>query len=250
MCSLDEAYAPFSDPPVVAERKQKKKKRYVLPPPEGSTPSFASSDPDRPAFRRKVPGELLSSEGFQDAPTPSPMLNASPPTPTPSYFPTPSPDSDDPSVYNLDPQWAQMFTGSSAPAWMKDRMPDRAADIPLIPSAWVDGQPTLWEDVNPGSVLDIKGAQTLADRRVDALQKKLDGLFAKLEDIDAQKSKGTHLELIMFVFGGFFLLLLLDLLVKQGMSATIAMSNAIANNAAATAAANAVAAVAGKSRRS
>jgi len=225
MCSLDEAYAPFSDPPVVADRKHKKKKRYVLPPPEGAPPSFASVDPDRPAFRRKIPGELLS-EGFEDAPTPSPLLSASPLPPSPSYFPTPSPDSQDPSMYNLDPQWAQMFTDSSAPSWIKERMPDRAAEVPLIPSAWVDGQSTLWEDINPGSVLDVKGAQSVADRRVDALQKKLDALFARLEDIDAQKSKGTHLELIMFVFGGFFLLLVLDLVVKQGMAATIALSNA------------------------
>jgi hypothetical protein len=228
MCSLEEAYTPFSDPPVVAERKQKKKKRYVLPPPEGSQETFASSDPDRPAFRRKVPGELLG-EGFQDAPA-SPMLSAAPPAPTPSYFPTPSPDSKDPSVYNLDPQWAQMFTDSSAPSWMKDRMPDREAEIPLIPSAWVDGQSTLWENVNPGSVLNVRGAQSLADQRVDALQRKLDSLFARLEDIDAQKTKGAHLELIMFVFGGFFMLLLLDLVVKQGMAATIALSNNSFNN--------------------
>ena len=220
MCSLEDAYTPFSDPPVVAERKHKKKKRYVLPPPEGASASFAASDPDRPGFRRSAPGELL--EGFEESP--SPMLNAQTP-PTPSYFPTPSPDSKDPSVYNLDPQWAQMFTDSSAPSWMKDRMPDRASEVPLIPSAWVDGQSTLWENVNPGSVLNVKGAQTLADRRVDALQKKLDTLFARLEDIDAQKSKGTHLELIMFVFGGFFMLLLLDLVVKQGMAATLALSN-------------------------
>ena len=109
-------------------------------------------------------------------------------------------------------------------------MPDREAEIPLIPSAWVDGQSTLWENVNPGSVLNVRGAQSLADQRVDALQRKLDSLFARLEDIDAQKTKGAHLELIMFVFGGFFMLLLLDLVVKQGMAATIALSNNSFNN--------------------
>jgi len=228
MCSLAEAYEPFSDPPVVAERKHKKRKRYFLPPPESN--QNENVDPDRPANRRPTPGDLLSGAswtgGTDESMSVSQILNAATPAAEPNYFPHPTSDVDDSTVYNLDPKWAQMFTETSAPAWIKDRMPDRASEVPLIPSAWVDGQSTLWQNINPGSNLDVRGAQTFADSRVDALQKKLDAMFSRLEDMDAQKSKGNHLEIIMFIFGGFFLLLILDLLVKQGMYATIAMNNA------------------------
>jgi hypothetical protein len=219
MCSLAEAYEPFSDPPVVAEKKYKKRKRYALPPSEVPD-QVATVDPDRPANRLR-PGELLQGS---DEPSVSQILNAA--TPSQSYFPHPTPEVDDASVYNLDPQWAKMFTETTAPAWIKDRMPDRQSEVPLIPSAWVDGQSTLWKNVNPGSELDVRGAQTLADSRVEALQKKLDAMFARLDDMESQKRNGTNLELLMFVFGGFFLLLVLDLLVKQGMTATIALANA------------------------
>ena len=219
MCSLNEAYDVFTDPPVVAKQKQKKRKRYLLPPPE----NFQSSD--------EAPG---SSEEPAESMSVGSILNAGV---SDSYFPHPTSDVLSNDVYNLDPKWAKMFTDTTAPAWIKDRMPDRQAEPPLIPSAWVDGQSTLWKNVNPGSVLDVKGAQTLADSRVEALQKKLDAMFARLDDMDAQKRNGTNLELVMFVFGGFFLLIVLDLLVKQGTTATIALNNAstILHNASAAA---------------
>jgi len=231
MCSLTEAYETFSDPPVVAEKKHKKRKRYGLPPPE----SFAAQDSiDRPPAKWS-PGELLGGGGSDESMSVSQILNAA--TPAQDYFPHPTPEVDDDSVYNLDPQWAKMFTETTAPAWIRDRMPDRQSEVPLIPSAWVDGQSTLWKNVNPGSELDVQGAQKLSDSRVEALQKKLDAMFARLDDMESQKRNGTNLELMMFVFGGFFLLLVLDLVVKQGTTATIALNNAsnIMRNASAAA---------------
>jgi hypothetical protein len=231
MCSLTEAYETFSDPPVVAEKKHKKRKRYVLPPPE----SFAAQGSvDRPPAKWS-PGELLGGGGTDESMSVSQILNAA--TPAQDYFPHPTSEVDDDSVYNLDPQWAKMFTETTAPAWIRDRMPDRQSEVPLIPSAWVDGQSTLWKNVNPGSELDVQGAQKLSDSRVEALQKKLDAMFARLDDMESQKRNGTNLELMMFVFGGFFLLLMLDLVVKQGTTATIALNNAsnIMRNASAAA---------------
>jgi hypothetical protein len=110
-------------------------------------------------------------------------------------------------------------------------MPVRAAEAPLIPSAWVDGQSTLWQNISPGYApggqrqFDIAGAERKAEDRLDALQKKLDSLFRKLEDEDQRKTQSSHMEIIMFVLGGFFILLLLDMLVKQGTHATLLMAN-------------------------
>ncbi len=66
--------------------------------------------------------------------------------------------------------------------------------------------------------------KTEAEKRVDELQRRLDGLFSKLDDMEAGRNANNHLEILMFVLGGLFVLLLLDLLVKQGMQATFLLT--------------------------
>ena len=62
------------------------------------------------------------------------------------------------------------------------------------------------------------------------MQTRIDSLFARLEDTDRVRSESNHTEVILFILGGLFLLLILDLLVKQGTHAS--MWIAAANNAA------------------
>jgi hypothetical protein len=61
---------------------------------------------------------------------------------------------------------------------------------------------------------------------MDTLQRKLDSMFSKLESMDVTRSQSNHLELILFILGGVFLLLLLDLLVKQGTQASLLLAAA------------------------
>jgi hypothetical protein len=235
MCSLDEAYSFFTEP-----KSKKKRKQALLPPPESwitSPGNDPTVDPDRPAHRRLPPAELLGGPVTENETSTSisQMLQATESSPSSDYFPHPTSDVKDDNVYSLTTDWATMFTDSSAPSWIKERMPVRAAEAPLIPSAWVDGQSTLWQNVSPGyspsgqRQFDITGAERKAEDRLDELQKKLDNLFKKLEDEEQRKTQTNHLEIIMFVLGGFFLLLLLDMLVKQGTHATMLLANA-ANN--------------------
>lgn len=221
MCSLAEAYQTFSEEPSRVhqedpDRRRKKKRKVLLPPPEAEV-----IEPDRPAHRRHSAAELLS--GNPDANTTSTsiseMLNAAQ---SADYFPHPSSDVDDETVYNLEPDWAKSFQDDSAPEWIKERMPNRAAEQPLVPSPWIDGSATLWQKI-PESMKRQPGLQAAAvasDARLDALQRKLDHMFEKMTSMDSSRAESNHIELILFVLGGLFLLLLIDLLVKQGTQAS------------------------------
>jgi hypothetical protein len=231
MCSLEEAYSSFTE-----AKTKKKRKQALLPPPESwitNPGTDATVDPDRPSHRKLPPAELLGGYAAENdqSTSISQMLQAAESSPSSDYFPHPTSDVKDEQVYNLSADWATMFTDNSAPSWIKERMPARDAEAPLIPTAWTDGQSTLWRNISPGSQrqFDVTGAERKAESRLDELQRKLDTLFKKLEDEDQRKAQSSHMEIIMFVLGGFFLLFLLDMLVKQGTQATLLLANA-ANN--------------------
>lgn len=227
MCSLQEAFQTFSDVPNKdikekdipgqedPERKKKKKRRAME----------AVIEPDRPAHRTLPPGELLGLTSNTKSTSISDMLNA---VESAEYFPHPASESSDKNVYNLEPDWATAFNDTSAPSWIKDRLPSRSAEVPLIPSPWLDGAPTLWQKV-PGSQatqFDLEGAEQKASNGLDELQRKFDAMFKKLEDLDNARADSHHLEIILFILGGIFLLLLLDLLVKQGTQAMVLLGRA------------------------
>jgi hypothetical protein len=224
---LAEAYQTFSEEPsrVLSEdpeRRRKKKRKMLLPPPEAVV-----IEPDRPAHRRPSAAELLSGSPDSNVTSTSisEMLNAAQ---SADYFPHPSSDVDDSTVYNLEPDWAKSFQDDSAPEWIKDRMPNRAAEQPLVPSPWIDGSATLWQKI-PESMQRQPGLQAAAiasDARLDTLQRKLDQMFDKMSAMDASRAESNHIELILFVLGGLFLLLLIDLLVKQGTQASFLLASA------------------------
>jgi hypothetical protein len=144
------------------------------------------------------------------------------------YFPHPTVENNDSNVYKLEPDWAKAFDNDTAPSWIKERMPPRYAEAPLIPSPWMDGAPTLWQKV-PSAMAHTPGldaAQEKATNQLDNLQKKLDQMFTKLDALETTRAESNHVEIILFVLGGVFLLLLLDLLVKQGTQVAAYMASA------------------------
>jgi len=208
MASLDEAYGTWDDMPR-NEAKKRKKRRIPLP------PEPAVIEPDRPAHRPLPPGELLGVADNSETTSFSEMLNA---TESANYFPHPSVDMKDENVYRLEPDWAKAFNDDSAPSWIKERMPQRQTEAPLIPSPWLDGANTLWQKI-PDLARKEKGLDAIEESskgRLDELQKKLDEMFQKLNDMESERYESNHIEIILFILGGIFLLLLLDLLVKQG----------------------------------
>ncbi len=224
MCSVEEAYSMFwqneESPRQDGEKKRRKKKRLLPPEP-------ATIDPDRPAQRRPPPAELLGGipEEFSTWSPPSAMLNAYDPSPD---FPHPSSDVNSETAYTLEPDWTKPFNSASAPDWIKERMPKRDAETPLIPSPWMDSQPSLWQSVPDGlrTQFNLGGAKTSAEERADALERRLNAMFGKLDDLEAGRLANNHMEILMFVLGGVFLILLLDLIVKQGTQATVLLAAA------------------------
>jgi hypothetical protein len=213
MASLEEVFGNWGEEPR-NDNKKRKKRRGVLP------PEPLVIEPDRPAHRPLPAAELLGGKPTENTESTSisEMLNAAE---TSNYFPHPSVDTSDETVYKLEPDWAKAFNADSAPSWIKERMPQRSAETPLVPSPWLDGASTLWQKI-PDSMKNTPGlrdAEKAATGRIDDLQKKLDAMFQKLNDLESTRAESNHIEIILFVLGGIFLLLLLDILVKQGTQA-------------------------------
>lgn len=223
MCSVEEAYSMFwqkTGEDARSEGRRKKKRRALVP------PEPAVIEPDRPANRPLPPAELLGGEPSDYTWTqPSAMLNA---YDTKEQFAHPSSDVEDETVYKLEPDWAKPFNDASAPDWIKERMPKRDAETPLIPSPWMEGQPSLWQSVPDGlrTQFNLGGARTFAEERADELERRLNSMFARLDDMEGGRLANNHMEILMFFLGGLVLILLLDLIVKQGTQASVLLAAA------------------------
>jgi hypothetical protein len=245
MCSLNEAFQSFIEGPPLGAKgprnesnvvdnsalfdyteksgtgKHRKKRRAALLPPE--EPRVV--EPDRPANRPPSVVERLSGSAST---RPSQMLNALENT---EYFPAPSADSADKNVYNLEPDWASVFANLPEPDWIKKTSSPPPKQITNSVSPFpVDGMPTLWQDV-PNTRQSVAqnyaiGNTTGANSRLDSFQQRLDELFQKLETIESSKSESAIPEVLLFVLGGIFLILLMDILVKQGTQASLLLAAA------------------------
>lgn len=239
MCSLIEAFQTISDPISrnddlfgnvqasndvdISEKKKKKKRRVPMPPLEQVI------EPDRPAHRTLPPAELLGAgptSNTRDS-SMSDMLSA---LDSAEYFPHPSTDVPNQNAYTLEPNWATAFNDTSAPSWIKERMPKRDNQAPLVVAPWMDGAPTLWKKVPEGQneQLDLDAVERKVDSTLSAYQTKFEAMFKKLEELESSRSESQHLEIILFVLGGIFILLILDILVKQGTQAMVLLGNATA----------------------
>lgn len=228
-CSLEDAFPSIPDTPNIGTKERRKKRsKSSFFDTKLSPPEPAVIEPDRPAHRQLPPAELLGAGPTknEDSSSISQMLNAfdyqGP------YFPHPNEDVKKSDVYQLEPNWTKVFQSDSAPSWIKDRMASRDTEVPLTPAPWLDAQPTLWQQV-PSSLQGdpiLKQAEVTATAHLDTMQQKLDAMFRKLDDIEHSRSETNHIEIILFILGGIFLLLMLDLLVKQGTQAALMVTAA------------------------
>jgi hypothetical protein len=235
MCSLTEAFNPFVDPrneqSVVSqsalfddpEKKRRKKRRAHLPPEEPLV-----VEPDRPANRPMPPEQILTGSPPSNTQTrPSEMLNA---LESAEYFPHPTADSADKNVYKLEPDWATAFQNLPTPDWIQSKLPKENTEnmAPLVsPSPWMDGMPTLWQKVPKHQQNQINLSDLgVGNSRLDNFQQRLDEMFKKLESMENSKTGSNLPEILLFVLGGIFLILLLDILVKQGTQASILLATA------------------------
>ena len=212
--------------------KPRKQKRSNLPPPEPSV-----IEPDRPAHRPKEPAELLGG-GMppNDATTSLSSYLVGAPDPAEDYFPYPngagSEDGFD-KQFMLEPNWYDQF---------QDRMPSPRTETPQLPGASVDGYNTLYQNIPPPrnsadasrgmvSLSSLPGQPTTiagASTNDPELRKRIDDLFNKMDQLDVSRAESNHSEILLFVMTGIFVLLMLDLLLKQGCRALGAIATASA----------------------
>jgi len=210
--------------------KPRRNKRSTLPPPEAGV-----IEPDRPAHRPKEPAELLGGGmpvNETSTSLSSYLIGAA--DPGEDYFPYPNGAGSEPGFdkqFLLEPNWYEQF---------QERTPSPRAETPHLPGPLVDGYSTLYQQIPPPrSATDIKrnmvsptalpGQPTTmagASTNDPELRKRIDDLFSKIDQLDVSRTESNHSEIILFVMTGIFVLLMLDLLLKQGCRALGTIVNA------------------------
>lgn len=212
--------------------KPRRAKRSNLPPQEPSV-----VEPDRPAHRPRPQAELLGGAPERNDTTTSIssyLIGSA--DPAEDYFPYPNGGGDEPGFdkqFMLEPNWYEQF---------QDRMPSPSAETPPLPGASVDGYNTLYQRVPPAQTKTdslrnmvakaerpgkpVTFAAAAAGPSDPHLQQRIDDLFNKIDQLEIGRTESNHIEIILFVMTGIFVLLLLDLLLKQGARAIGAIATA------------------------
>ena len=217
--------------------KPRRHRRSPLPPQEPSV-----IEPDRPAHRPKPPAELLGGGTERnDSTTSLSSYLIGVGDPAEDYFPYPNGGGEEPGfdkMFMLQPNWYEQF---------QNRVPSPNAETPPLPGASVDGFSTLYQRVPvpktktdevrnqvlraelPGDGRSIPAASVLPSSVHDVdLRRRIDELFTKMDQLEVSRTETNHTEIILFVMTGIFVLLLLDLLLKQGSKAIGGIATAAA----------------------
>jgi len=210
--------------------KSKKSRKSHLPPQEPSV-----VEPDRPAHRPKSEAELLGGGSTRnDYSTSLSSYLVGAPDPNEDYFPYPNGaggEGEFDKQFMLEPNWYEQ---------MQIRMPNPRSETPQLPGASVDGYSTLYKEipvprrrddeqrnlVNADSKAVTQAASVVAHD--PELRKRIDDLFQKIDNLELSRSESNHTEIILFVMTGIFILLMLDLLLKQGSRAIGSIATAAA----------------------
>ena len=118
---------------------------------------------------------------------------------------------DDPG-YKLIPDFTQTFTGKAAAKAGGTPTADVNTNINWKPMASGGTRTAFFEKVTSRP----KAAEPahLYDDNRDVI-KKLDKIFARLDDLENRKSENAHTEVVLFVMSGLFVLFTMDLLVRK-----------------------------------
>lgn len=200
-------------------------------------------EPDRPAHKPKSASELLggSSGTDQSSSISSYLIGAS--DPGEDYFPYPTGaggEGEFDKQFLLEPNWYEQF---------HDRMPNPRAETPRIPGWKVDGKSTLYKEIpaDYGQINEMANSIAQNDKKSvsfpttsvqdSELKRRIDEIYQKMDQLEISRTESNHSEIILFVMTGIFVLLMLDLLLKQGSRALGTIAYATNSAAAASVAA-------------
>jgi hypothetical protein len=121
---------------------------------------------------------------------------------------------DDP-AYRLAPDFTSAFAGKGASkASGSDVLP-----IPSVRNVWKpltsSGARTAFFDRLPSPGGDIPIGQVPSGSEKEELFRKLDSIYARLDDLETRKGENAQTETLLFIMSGIFILFSMDLLVKR-----------------------------------
>ena len=193
--------------------------------PQGTTESYAhrqqdkdASDQHQPNFDKDPLYDYLKSEMSNHilpvhAPTFETMQE-----PPKSFFGA-DPDSDafadyvpDAADYRLQPDFNKAFEHAGvARAGATETLPNPSVNMYWKPLTTAGAQTAFVEHLPPPG-----GRYQRGDPSMDEVMKKMDRLFARLDDMNSSSPEQVTSELLMFISSGIFVLFFMDLLVKKG----------------------------------
>lgn len=238
-CSLTEAFPDTTDESGKIARKEERKKAKAC---KGPALSFLQKDPDRHAERPPPPPEKMRTDGFSDlvgksvndvigstnlpkAVKPSQVSDSTRTSygePVPSYFGKSAADGFADFNKALGDNRGYMIEGSDFKSSFESKGLDKAgagaaSQLPL---------PSLndnWKPLSPGgaqtSFFDTYPAAAQANtsfskEEKETLLKKLDTLFARLEELETKRNEYAHAEVTLFILSGLFLMFGLETMRK------------------------------------
>lgn len=121
---------------------------------------------------------------------------------------------DDP-AYRLSPDFTSAFAGKGAnKASGTDVLP-----IPSVKNVWKpltpSGANTSFFDKLPSPGGDIPIGQVSGGYEKEELFRKLDSIYARLDDLEVRRGENAQTETLLFIMSGIFVLFSMDLLVKR-----------------------------------
>jgi hypothetical protein len=239
-CSLHDAFPDAGDPRSAGRVARREEKRRATSCP-GPALAFlkaqkADLDPDRQTQTKLPPAEKLGAgagfretDGFHDGGEGDlaaqkvndviGQVKAKTATQAPDYFGKPpvdayanfSPSPKDNPGYLLGAGQAD-FLGSFAAPGLGKAGGEATLATPMTNNAWKPMSSPAWT----GGVIGAKGANTSFVNSEDhtTMVKKLDILFARLEDLESRENANGHIEVTMFILSGLFLLFGIETLRK------------------------------------
>lgn len=114
--------------------------------------------------------------------------------------------------YNLLTDFESAFTGPVGPSGKA------LAPIPSVVNEWKPLTPSgartsFFDELPPPGGQYPKGTETINDSTT--IQKKLDTLFARLDDLETRRGENTQTEILLFVMSGLFVLFGMDIVTRQ-----------------------------------
>jgi hypothetical protein len=195
--------------------------------PQGTTEPFTTHkmthvDQDRPNFDKDPMYDYLKSEMTRHlVPVHPPKEEALEPS-TKNYFGM-DPDSDsfadyDPEPTNevMYPDFRKTFEQAGVARAGSAVLPNPSVNMYWKPLTKSGAQTSFVEHLPPPGGKYYRPSTMKGDVSMDEVMKKIDKLFARLDDMNTSSPEQVNSELLMFISSGIFVLFMMDLLVKKG----------------------------------